>query len=302
MSKFLLWPFTHLVVQKDTTNAVLYVEGWGIRCVCIFPSYTMHRNKLQHSIKSLKWFTSLDGDIFIVRSLYILEIRDDEIFPTLHKALSRCRNELLSLFLSVSVQEGGAAFPHVWQNGHLLLYRCLLLSLVGYTYTLWWTTQLVNEIIMDNDVFAQVDAEGTGALGLPHALADLGHGLYRIHVRLLFPREVTPLVSLFCVSEIGFLSSCVHSKHWTAAWSRNYYKEHWNCYFFMSQFSACRYKLVELLGYVAMGVFPALVILSMVRTHHKGLNTVYTKSFLLEAVFCSNRLPVIVWEPDTISF
>lgn len=36
----------------------------------------------------------------------------------------------------------------------------------------------------------------------------------------------------------------------------------------MSHFSTCRYKLVELVGYVAMGAVPALVILSMVRTNH----------------------------------
>lgn len=39
----------------------------------------------------------------------------------------------LSFFTSVSVamQEGGAAFPHVWQDGHLLLHRRLLFSLVS---------------------------------------------------------------------------------------------------------------------------------------------------------------------------
>lgn len=37
----------------------------------------------------------------------------------------------------------------------------------------------------------QVDAAGAGAVVMPYALADLGHGLYRLHVRLLFPREVT---------------------------------------------------------------------------------------------------------------
>lgn len=36
----------------------------------------------------------------------------------------------------------------------------------------------------------QVDAEGAGALVMPYALADLGHGMCRLHVRLLFPREV----------------------------------------------------------------------------------------------------------------
>lgn len=43
----------------------------------------------------------------------------------------------------------------------------------------------------------------------------------------------------------------------------------------MSQFSTCRYKLVELLGYVSMGAVPALVILSMVRINHKGLSIVF---------------------------
>lgn len=37
------------------------------------------------------------------------------------------------------------------------------------------------------DVCPQVDAEGAGALGVPHALANMGHGLCRIHVCLLFP-------------------------------------------------------------------------------------------------------------------
>lgn len=36
----------------------------------------------------------------------------------------------------------------------------------------------------------------------------------------------------------------------------------------MVQFSTCRYKLIELMGYVAMGAVPALVILSMVSLHH----------------------------------
>lgn len=41
---------------------------------------------------------------------------------------------------SVAVQEGGAAFPHVWQNGHLLLHRRLLFSLVSKSDDLCWCT------------------------------------------------------------------------------------------------------------------------------------------------------------------
>lgn len=41
-------------------------------------------------------------------------------------------------------------------------------------------------------VCVQADAEGAGALVVPHALADMGHGLCWVRVRLLFPREVTP--------------------------------------------------------------------------------------------------------------
>lgn len=44
--------------------------------------------------------------------------------------------------------------------------------------------------------------------------------------------------------------------------------------FSQPSFSTCRYKLVELLGYVAMGAVPAAVILSMVSTKHKGLSVV----------------------------
>jgi hypothetical protein len=41
----------------------------------------------------------------------------------------------------------------------------------------------------------------------------------------------------------------------------------------------CRYKLLELLGYVAMGAGPALVILSMVtHTHHRLSRNIYLKS------------------------
>ena len=40
-------------------------------------------------------------------------------------------------------------------------------------------------------MFPQADAEGAGALVVPHALADMGHGMCRIHICLLFPREVT---------------------------------------------------------------------------------------------------------------
>lgn len=43
-------------------------------------------------------------------------------------------------------------------------------------------------------VHLQADAEGAGAVVVPHALADLGHGLCRLHVCLLFPWEVTPIV------------------------------------------------------------------------------------------------------------
>lgn len=55
-------------------------------------------------------------------------------------------------------------------------------------------------------------------------------------------------------------------------------------YLLMSQFLSCRYKLLELLGYVAMGVVPALVILSMVRPSS-----------------CCERLPAIVSGSDTVS-
>lgn len=58
--------------------------------------------------------------------------------------------------------------------------------------------------------FPQVDAEGAGALGLPHALADLGHGLYRIHVCLLFPREVTQSLFWALCSVCPGLTSCHH--------------------------------------------------------------------------------------------
>lgn len=40
------------------------------------------------------------------------------------------------------------------------------------------------------DVCLQVDAEGAGALVVPHALADMGHGLCGIHICLLLSWEV----------------------------------------------------------------------------------------------------------------
>lgn len=40
-------------------------------------------------------------------------------------------------------------------------------------------------------VCIQADAEGAGTVVVPHALANMGHGVRRLHVRLLFPREVT---------------------------------------------------------------------------------------------------------------
>lgn len=41
-------------------------------------------------------------------------------------------------------------------------------------------------------VCVQADAEGAGTVVVPHALANMGHGVRRLHVRLLFPREVRP--------------------------------------------------------------------------------------------------------------
>lgn len=40
-------------------------------------------------------------------------------------------------------------------------------------------------------VCVQADSEGAGTVVVPHALANMGHGLCRLHLRLLFPREVT---------------------------------------------------------------------------------------------------------------
>lgn len=44
---------------------------------------------------------------------------------------------------------------------------------------------MINQL--NADVCLQVDAEGAGALDLPHALAHMGHGLCGIDIRLLLP-------------------------------------------------------------------------------------------------------------------
>lgn len=59
---------------------------------------------------------------------------------------------------------------------------------------------------------SQVDAEGAGTLHVPHALADMGHGLLRIHLRLLLPREVKCI--FVCLN--GQRPLCVDMKHLTA--------------------------------------------------------------------------------------
>lgn len=133
--------------------------------------------------------------------------------------MSGCRNELCPPWCLL-VQEGGAAFPHVRQNGHLLLHRRLLLSLVGdrgHTHSVSITPPRPPAPPGSDSecpaVPRQVDAEGAGPLDVPHALADLGHGRCGIHVRLLLPREVTrpAFVSRLRVppSRPSFVSLCV---------------------------------------------------------------------------------------------
>lgn len=90
----------------------------------------------------------------------------------------------------------------------------------------------------------QADAEGAGTVVLSHAVADMGHGLHRVRVRLLFPREVTPRHAALQFVPQRVLKWIFRFSHVLPELSR--------------------YKLLELLGYVAMGAVPALVILSMV--------------------------------------
>jgi len=110
----------------------------------------------------------------------------------------------------------------------------------------------------------QADAEGAGALGVPHALADMGHGFLWVHVRLPLPREVTPPPfpsKVFTANTAQLFEAEPMTQRIT--------QQTGGVVLFSFSFHAvcfppCRYKLVELLGYVAMGVAPALVILSMV--------------------------------------
>lgn len=97
------------------------------------------------------------------------------------------------------------------------------------TYTVW-CSRLFNRIIMNNAVFPQVDAAGARALGLPHALADLGHGLCWICLCLLFPREVSQSLSALCVLS----TSC--NRVFTAN-IQEHYKD-WRCNFFDLQVQA----------------------------------------------------------------
>lgn len=79
----------------------------------------------------------------------------------------------------------------------------------------------------------QVDAEGAGAVVMPYALADLGHGLYRLHVRLLFPREVT--ADTFCLRS-GFDTINPETKHQLSNRGHTFFT-HQRRYLFIPSFS-----------------------------------------------------------------
>lgn len=92
---------------------------------------------------------------------------------------------------------------------------------------------------LNADVCPQVDAEGAGALVLPHALAHMGHGLCGVNVCLLLPWEVTsPLFESLCSALAQFNQkpnepfSSVYSRHCTAVWSTNQHKDSWRIHLF----------------------------------------------------------------------
>lgn len=157
---------------------------WGIWHECMFV-FCFHRLYLWNTTQPEGWRRKKTRCGKIKKVIWIFDNEQNQ-------------NSWNIIFLKYHfmVQEGGAAVPHVWPDGHLLLHRRLLLSMVGHPtavpHTVWW---MINEAETDVCVRAcvcvQADSEGAGTVVVPHALANMGHGLCRLHLRLLFPREVT---------------------------------------------------------------------------------------------------------------
>lgn len=75
------------------------------------------------------------------------------------------------------------------------------LKLAKYIQFKGWYTWLWSLNTECCDMSPQADAEGAGALVVPHALAHMGHGICWIHLCLLLPWEVTQPLSL-CLSAL----------------------------------------------------------------------------------------------------
>lgn len=72
--------------------------------------------------------------------------------------------------------------------------RMAIYFFIAASYSPWWVTHDLKVACTywttDPDcavMFGQADAARAGTLGVPHALADLGHGMYRIHICVLLP-------------------------------------------------------------------------------------------------------------------
>lgn len=111
-------------------------------------------------------------------------------------AYKQCNSVVMKLF-GLSLQVCGALFPHVWQDGDLFLHCCLLRPVVNKLTNCkcsiypWRVCVYSVCSYLFLSVLHQAELAGAGSLGVSHALVGVGHGLFRNHLRLLLPWEVS---------------------------------------------------------------------------------------------------------------